>query len=249
MTGLLIINADDWGITAPTTDAIASCFRQGAISSATGMVWMADSERAATIAREEGWPIGLHLNLIEPFTDSRVPERVAATQRRVVERLRGAGTGAQLYHPSWRGDFEQTIADQLARFHESYGRAPTHVDGHQHMHLALNALLARALSPVGRCRRPFSLRASEATPARRAVRAVLAALVRLRFTTTDRFVSVRALSPRLGARADADGLARAAQQSIEVMVHPGWDDEFALLTSAEWRSQVEPHRLGSFADL
>ncbi len=249
MTGLLIVNADDWGITPSTTDAIASCFHAGAISSATGMVWMEDSERAAALARREQWPIGLHLNLIEPFTGAAVPARVAATQRRVVERLRDGGKAAQLYHPGWARDFERTIADQLGRFRELYGRSPTHLDGHRHMHLALNALLARALSPVARCRRPFSLSAADTTFSRRAARAVQAGLVRLRFTTTDWFFSIRALHPRLGGRSGTGAVALAANQSVEIMVHPGWEDEFAVLSSREWLAQLLPHRLGSFAEL
>jgi len=48
--GCLIIDADDWGRDARTTDRTFECFRNGALSSASGMVFMQDSERAANIA-------------------------------------------------------------------------------------------------------------------------------------------------------------------------------------------------------
>src|ERR1700751_154848 len=107
MTGLLIVNADDLGLDPNNTDAILDCFHAGAISSATALVWMKDSDRAAEVAGPTGLPVGLHLNLIEPFSATDVPERVAATQRRVVDRLRRGGAGATLYHPAWSGDFER----------------------------------------------------------------------------------------------------------------------------------------------
>ena len=36
---------------------------------------------------------------------------------------------------------------------------------------------------------------------------------------------------------------------VEVMVHPGWEDERAYLLSAGWKRLIEGHRLGSYADL
>ena len=42
-----MINADDWGRDARTTDRILECFQHGVLSSASGMVFMEDSERAA----------------------------------------------------------------------------------------------------------------------------------------------------------------------------------------------------------
>ena len=71
--GLLIINADDLGIDVATTDSILRCFWAGRVSSASALVGMSDSARAATLAREANLPIRLHLNLTEPFSDPSVP--------------------------------------------------------------------------------------------------------------------------------------------------------------------------------
>jgi chitin disaccharide deacetylase len=248
-TGLLIVNADDLGLTAHDTDAIVECFRSRAISSTTALVWMGDSDRAAEIARRERIPTGLHLNLIEPYTAPDVPAGVAETQRRVVERLTEGGYGAQLYHPGWADDFGQCIRDQLSRFSELYGAPPTHLDGHRHMHLAMNALFSGALEPVHRCRRPVNRPPTESAMYKRMARSALSVLVRLRFTTTDACFSVRSLHPALGGAGLEQTLARARRRSVELFVHPGYRDELPLLRSNEWRAWVATHCLGSFDDL
>jgi hypothetical protein len=51
VSGLLIVNADDWGGSEATTDAILATFEAGRITSTSGMVHMPDSDRAAEIAR------------------------------------------------------------------------------------------------------------------------------------------------------------------------------------------------------
>jgi predicted glycoside hydrolase/deacetylase ChbG (UPF0249 family) len=193
--------------------------------------------------------VGLHLNLIEPFAAPDVPAGIAATQRRVVRRLSSRRAGTQLYHPTWARDFEQCIADQLARFEELYGRAPTHVDGHQHMHLAFNALLARALRPVGKCRRPVNRTALESPPRKRAARALVDRLVRVRFATTDWCMSIRPLHPALGGAGITHELRRAEHGSLELLVHPGYADERAVLGSPDWGALLAPYRLGSFEDV
>ena len=52
--GRLIVNADDWGRDPRTTGRILDCALRGAVSSVSAMVFMEDSERAATLARERG---------------------------------------------------------------------------------------------------------------------------------------------------------------------------------------------------
>src|SRR5579863_5715924 len=62
-TGLLIINADDWGVNREATDRTLDCVLRKTVSSASAMVFMEDSERAAQLALEAGVDTGLHLNL------------------------------------------------------------------------------------------------------------------------------------------------------------------------------------------
>ena len=65
---MLIINADVWGRSAVETDAALRCYEAGRITSVSAMVFMANSERAAELAKENQVNTGLHLNYSETFT-------------------------------------------------------------------------------------------------------------------------------------------------------------------------------------
>src|SRR5271169_531289 len=130
---MLIVNADDFGANPRTSDPVVELFIEGAVSSASAMVWMRDTVRAASLAAEHGVPVGLHLNLTLPFADEAVPALVRERQLRLTEIF-----GSE----SWQGDGRESadgkliadaIADQLERFREAFGE-PTHVDGHHHVH-------------------------------------------------------------------------------------------------------------------
>ena len=69
---MLIINADDWGRDTAATDTALACFQRGRISSVTGMVFMADSQRGAELANSAALGVGLHINFTERFNDSQL---------------------------------------------------------------------------------------------------------------------------------------------------------------------------------
>ena len=68
---MLIINADDWGRSRAETDAALRCYQGGRITSVSAMVFMADSERASELAKENELDMGLHLSFSEELTDVR----------------------------------------------------------------------------------------------------------------------------------------------------------------------------------
>src|SRR5437879_772235 len=143
--GVLMINADDWGASVATTDAIVRCFDAGALTAASAMVYMADSARAAPIARGRGLPVGLHLNLTQPFDGEGVPADVRRRQLRVSRRFVDLRLRRWIYDPLSRSAVDGAIADQLAEFERLYGEPPRRLDGHLHVHLCPNVLLSRAL--------------------------------------------------------------------------------------------------------
>jgi predicted glycoside hydrolase/deacetylase ChbG (UPF0249 family) len=244
MSGLLIVNADDYGAAPATTDAILACFERGAVSSTTTMVWMQDSERAAQLALERKLPVGLHLNLTMEFDGPSVPVGQAERQARLVRKL-GARLGVTrwAYRPRLAGAIREEVQSQLARFEELYGHPPTHVDGHNHVHLSPNAL--RALSPGMKVRpaHDFAGRLGDSPKVLRR------SWMRGRFTTPDSFVSIRSIHPRLGGSGLEDALAGSRERTVEVMVHPHWDDEYELLMSDEWKQALAGLPLGSYEDL
>ena len=245
-TGLLIVNADDWGGESSATDAILTCFESGAVTSATAMVHMADSRRASEVALRHALPVGLHLNLTLPFDEPETPGPARERQARAAELL-----GASRAHWSWLPGSERLIrrcvADQLAEFERLYGRAPTHLDGHSHVHLSPNVLLARILP------RELAIRRAQNWPPRNTLTARVARTARAVWTarrpTTELFTSVRAVHPRFGGRGLDELLDRSRSVSVEIMTHPQWSDELALLTSEEWRAALRGCPLGCYEDL
>src|SRR4051794_21958641 len=86
-SGLLIVNADDWGGWNVATDNIARAYEHGSITSSTAMVYMDDSARAADIAGELRIPLGLHLNLTQPFDGPDVPSAARERQQALCGRF------------------------------------------------------------------------------------------------------------------------------------------------------------------
>jgi chitin disaccharide deacetylase len=114
----LIVNADDFGMSDGVNEGIVSAFTHGIVRSTSLMVRMPAAESAAALAREHpGLGIGLHLDVAEWKLegDDWVPiyERVPVDD---AERL------------------EHEVRAQLTLFHRMMGRAPTHLDSHQHAH-------------------------------------------------------------------------------------------------------------------
>jgi hypothetical protein len=228
--GLLIVNADDLGLREEITEATLGCWDAGAITSATAMVFMADSERAAGLADARGLPVGLHLNLTSPFDSPTVPPAVAARQARVVEHFQVARR-RWLPAPRMRAAIAASITDQLEEFRRLYARAPTHADGHQHIQRCPAVFGSAALRPVG------------------LARAGVNAAIRRRFVGVERFWSLVDLHPELGGSGLEARLLETARLSAEIMVHPVYPEEGRVLRSPEWAAAIGGRRLGSYADL
>src|SRR5260370_13715825 len=156
--GLLNINADDWGRDRLNTDRTLDCVICGAVSSVSAMMFMKDSERSAAIARERRIDTGLHLNLTTKFSVAGCPSRLMEHQERLATYLRRWRLAQPVVHPGLIRSFEYVVAAQLEEFERLYGAAPERIDGHHHMHLCANVLLAKLLPAGTMIRRNFSFR-------------------------------------------------------------------------------------------
>lgn len=249
-TPVLIVNADDFGWNTEATDRTIDAFRAGQISSATAMVHMADSERAAMLAREAGLPIGLHVNLTDPFDGDKVPAATRARQLAACRHFSGRRFKLRSwsYDPRIGGDVDAAVADQLQRFEELYGGPPTHFDGHNHVQACPNVVLARPLRAVGRTRNGLRSWPSASEPMGR-LRALRRGLTYRRLLTTRYFFDIDKLfrdptPASLAARVDL-----AHETSVEVMAHPGFPHELSALRSPLWAQALESAPLGSYRDL
>ena len=133
---LLIVNADDFGITRGATDAILACHRAGSVTSTTFMSTQPGAAYAASQAEaHERLGVGLHFNLTlgTAATTSTTSSITAANgaffdRRRLMVR---AVTGR-----IDESDVRRELDAQYQAMRD-LGLAPTHVDSHQHVHVAL----------------------------------------------------------------------------------------------------------------
>ncbi len=243
---MLIVNADDLGRECEATDRALSCFSQRRITSASGMVFMADSARAAELARAARIEVGLHINLSEPFTATHVPAAVREAQDRVARFLRTSKYALLMYSPSLHDAFRRVCEAQYAEFIRLYEREPFHFDGHQHMHLASNVLLQGLLPPGTKVRRNFSFRTGEKSLVNRCYRAAVDHWLARHHRLTDYFFS---LAHHLCAERLHSIVSLASEADVELMTHPRLQAEFEFLMGDEYAHAVARVRLGGYGEL
>jgi chitin disaccharide deacetylase len=238
---VLIVNADDYGASPSATDPIVAAYGEGLISSATAMVWMSDSERAAQLARDRGMPLGLHLNFTLAFRDKRGPARVRDLQEELTHVFSASswsedGVARHQQDPRIR----EAVADQLAAFRAVYGE-PTHIDGHHHVHVhpAVLACLPPELPIRPVLHTPAEI-AGRPTPRDRMLHKL--------FRSADACVAFQHVHPAFGG-AGLQLLEFARKQTLEVMVHPQLEQEQLALRTPEWVDAMSCTQLGSYRDL
>lgn len=115
----MIVNADDFGMTAGVNQGIVEAHLRGILTSTSLMVHRPGAEQAAALAREHPrLSIGLHFEDDSPELDEP-------------------------------GHAAREFADQLRRFRELMGTEPTHVDSHHHVHMSRSSTFAPLVEPLG----------------------------------------------------------------------------------------------------
>jgi|HubBroStandDraft_3_1064219.scaffolds.fasta_scaffold27451_2 predicted glycoside hydrolase/deacetylase ChbG (UPF0249 family) len=243
MSGLLIVNADDFGGNALATDRILACFAAGRITSTSAMVYMRDSARAAELARAGGLAVGLHLNLTQAFEDPETPAMVRERQARAVTYFADSRLRRFTYNPRMSALVKACLEDQLTRFHELFGQRPTHIDGHNHAHLSPTALLSL---PAGVVVRTGESDVRDGVSLGGLIRGARHKAIAHRHRTTDYFFAIDRLGRFPGEEDIKQLLDFADRASVEIMTHPDRDSDFHLLMSDAWARGLEQHALGSF---
>lgn len=229
-SGVLILNADDWGRDRENTDKTLECVLVGAVSSVSAMVFMEDSERAAGIARDRQVDAGLHLNFTAPFSSRGCSDRLRIHQARVCKFLKWNRYAHVVFHPALRNSFEYLVAAQVDEFRHLYGVDPERLDGHHHMHLCANVLLGGLLTPGIQVRRSFFFRPGEKSVLNRFYRKLVDAALARKHRLVDYFFALPPLSP-------PDRLekifALARDFVVEVETHPVHNEEYRFLTGGD----------------
>jgi chitin disaccharide deacetylase len=243
---MLIINADDLGRSKAATDNALSCYARQRITSTSAMVFMEDSERAAQLAEAAGIDVGLHINFSERFTGGSVLEELHDSQERLCRFLRRNKYAHLLYNPFLSEQFRKVFQAQYREFIRLYGRGPSHLDGHQHMHLASNMLVEGIIPRGTKVRRSFSFWPGEKSFANRLYRAGVDRWLGRRHRLTDFFFA-------LSQHSDLTRLERviglAEDATVELMAHPQLRQEYDLLMSDNYGVVLSTVRLGGYAEL
>jgi chitin disaccharide deacetylase len=229
-SGLLIVNADDWGRDPRTTSRILDCALRGAVSSVSAMVFMEDSERAATMARESGIDAGLHLNFTTPFSAPNCPALLRERQLELAAYLLRHSYARAVFQPWLVRSFEYVVAAQCEEFCRLYGAEPERLDGHHHMHLCANVLLGGLLPPGTLVRRHFSYEAREKALRNRLFRRFTDVVLARRHRVVDFLFSLAPLELP-GRLRQIFSLAR--RFVVEVETHPLNPEEYRFLAGGE----------------
>jgi predicted glycoside hydrolase/deacetylase ChbG (UPF0249 family) len=241
---MLIINADDWGRCPEETDAALACHRKNRITSASAMVFMQDSERAAELANEHDVDLGLHLNFTDQFTASTAPDTLKDHQARIAEFLTRSKYSQLLYNPFLRAQVGYCYQAQTEEFERLFDKPPSRVDGHHHMHLCANILLSSVIPAGVVVRRNFSFWPGEKNPLNRAYRGLVDRWLARRYRLTDYFFDLTQCLQ--GNKLDRVA-ALAQSEDVELMTHPISPREQAYLMSDECSELLQKVELGSFA--
>jgi glycosyltransferase involved in cell wall biosynthesis/predicted glycoside hydrolase/deacetylase ChbG (UPF0249 family) len=194
-------------------------------------MFMEDSERAAALAIASGLNVGLHINFTEIFTASYVPAPLRRSHERLRRFLRTNKYALVIYNPFLRSAFHEVFAAQFEEFSRLYGRVPSRIDGHQHMHLCTN-MLVDGLFPAGaRVRRNLSFTADEKSFLNRYYRSLVDRALAKRYRVDDFLFALSQQSSISQLRRVA---ALAKSFDVELVAHPQVNVEFETLLNDEF---------------
>lgn len=252
MDKLLIVNADDFGLCKAQNYGIIDAFNHGVVTSTTAMMNTAAVEHAAELsAATPGLAVGMHFVLTLGRPLSPMPNLVRNDELgKWIWEVAAAGTLPL-------DEIEQELACQFARFIELFGRLPTHIDSHHHVHMIPQIFpLVEAFAKE----KNLPLRID-----RDAVRTDNIALRGARSTQGfDSSFYGDAITESLFLNA-LDNAIERQEHSLEIMCHPSFIDhtilaskycyprltELDVLTSASLKQAISARgfKLGSFREL
>ena len=143
MENLLIVNADDFGLSKGQNYGIAEACRHGVVTSTTALVNGEAVEHAATLSRDlPKLGVGMHFVLTLGMPLSSMPGLT-----------RDGVLGKWIWEMAEQGtlpldEIARELDCQFNRFVDLFGREPTHLDSHHHVHMipAIFPLVAVNLS-------------------------------------------------------------------------------------------------------
>jgi chitin disaccharide deacetylase len=249
MEKLLIVNADDFGLSKGQNYGIVEACRRGIVTSTTALVNGEAVEHAAQLSRElPALGVGMHFVLTLGMPLSPMPGLTR-------DGLLGKWIWEQAEQDALPLDeIARELDGQFNRFIDLFGREPTHIDSHHHVHMipAIFAIVA-----------DFAQRKGVAMRVDRKVQGLSPFTVPSTAGFSSAFYGDE-ISEALFLQVLDDSTARG-ERSLEVMAHPAFVDntvrksaycwprlaELEVLTSASLKYEIagRGYRPGTFRDL
>jgi predicted glycoside hydrolase/deacetylase ChbG (UPF0249 family) len=243
---MVVITADDYGKSPSVTDSIRNCVSRGRITSVSAMVFMEDSERAASLARKDDMEVGLHLNFTLAYNARTVPGGILDHQGRVGRYLRLSRFAPAVFNPFLAVAFNILFRSQEEEFIKLYGKLPRFYNGHHHMHLCANMRRDR-LIPDGRAvRRTFTFTPEERRGPGALYHRHIGSWVARHFISTDSLFSIAPVQDRSRLEHIFD---LSSKEDVEIEVHPENREESDLLLGDEYNNLLQRADIGSFRRL
>jgi predicted glycoside hydrolase/deacetylase ChbG (UPF0249 family) len=205
-TRRLIVNADDFGLTAGVSRGILRAHQAGLVTSTTVLVGLGPQPELDAAAASSGLGLGLHFNLTWGRSMSP-PETVPSL---VDAEGRFGRDLAVLRERARPDDVRRECEAQIVAFSRQFGRPPTHLDSHHHVHRVPRVMDA-VVDVVLAARLP--LRSQDA--------GFRDGLRRHGVATTDHFVGDAEAEPYWTTERLLDQLATLPLGVTELMCHPG----------------------------
>lgn len=243
---MLIITADDYGKTRHATDSILKCFSSKRITSASAMVFMEDSERAASIVFKASLEVGLHLNFTLPYSACNIHPRLRKHQNRVASYLTKHKFSQVIYNPFLTDSFNFLFLAQQEEFMRLYGKLPDFYNGHHHMHLCANVLAGKIIPKGTRLRGTFTFDPGEKALFNLLYRHILDIWISKKYISTDSFFSIFPVQNYERLR---NIINRANKETIEIEVHPEIKVEIEFLLSDQCKNLFDSVHSGGFRHL
>lgn len=253
MEKLLIVNADDFGLSKGQNYGVIEAFHYGVVSSTTAMVNSAHIQHAANLSqRYPGLQIGLHFVLTHGYPLTAMPSLV--NERGELGKWLWEKTeSAQLD----LNEIHDELISQYDKFIAVFGKAPTHIDSHHHVHMLPQIYpLVEAFAQ------------SQSIPLRIGRQDVERQDIPLRYDHSTEWFDAGFYGEEISEALFLQVLERTDQRgakSVEMMCHPAFLDktilaskycyprlaEVEVLTSPGIKNAIAErgYRLGSFLDL
>lgn len=243
MTATIILNADDYGLSPGVSQGILALIRQGRLSGTSCMTatpfWPQHAPWLAEVADRAD--IGLHLTLTDQEPAGPCPALAPDGRFGSVGDLMIRSLTGRLMDTASQADLKAEIGRQLDLFEAHAGRPPSHVDGHQHVHL-LPGVRGLVLDAVARryprgsvyvrdCAEPMAAVLARGVDSVKALiiaslaRGLAAAAARRGIPTNRGFRGVYDFGPDRDFPALMARFLAPARDRALIMVHPALPDE------------------------